>query len=349
MARANQSAGDTKAAVSFYFEQGPDVLQDHPFLSWLTVSVVLLTAMKASWWTVPVARFGRQIVPVAFAIAVIPLAIRFCYDRLVAWYASMPRLFDAPQEKLDGWHALEHRLANDRTRPTAAGLVLLLVAVPALSSMTVKLTLLQSVTDWIFQGFGTFMAGVALYYVAAFSYAIWRLGDFPVTVEHHQAGVRGVGDLMTICWMTAAIIWGAFTSTAVMNPYIRETLPAGADWCWPVFWLCVLPAALIVVSFVVCQLPLHDQMLAYKRRELGEIEGLVGHLLRRMGELTEEEMARVKFLEGRTVAVAKLPEWPFDWKSFLWVSTASISFLFPELAKRVVESHLPEIVKSFAG
>ena len=149
MERADQSAAGTEG-VSFYFEQGPRVLRDHPFLSWLTVSVVLLAAMKASWWMVPLARFGRQIVPVAFAVAVIPLAIRFCYDRIVSWYASMPRLFDVSQDKLDGWHALEHRLATNRTGPTAAGLLLLLVAVPALSSMTVALTLEQSVTAWIF-------------------------------------------------------------------------------------------------------------------------------------------------------------------------------------------------------
>ena len=241
-------------------------------------------------------------------------------------------------------------MATNRTLPTVAeGLLLVLVAAPALSSMTVNLLRGQSISAWIFQGFGTFMAGVALYYVVAFSYAIWRLGDFPVTVEHHQAGVRGVGDLMAICWMSAAIIWGAFTSTAFKNRFIGEDLQAFADWHCPVFWLCVLPGTLIIISFVVCQLPLHDQMLAYKRRELGRIEDLLGKLLRRMGELNEEEMQRVKFLEGRTVAVAKLPEWPFDWRSLLWVSAASISFLFPDLAERVIGSHLPKLLESFGG
>jgi hypothetical protein len=91
-------------------------------------------------------------------------------------------------------------------------------------------------------------------------------------------------------------------------------------------------------------------MLEYKLTELGRIESLLSQLLEHMGELTEQEIARIKFLEGRTVAVAKLPEWPFNWTSLASVSLACISFLFPELVGQLVESaHLREAVKALVG
>jgi len=345
-AEASATAGDD---VVFYFERGPRVFRRHPFLSWLVLSIAMTIAVKAFWWTVPLARFGRQIVPVSFAVAVIPLMIRVCYDRLAAWQGSMARMFDASPERLNDWRALVRRLANNLPAPTASGLGLLLLA--AATFFRLLATGLDRpphrLAVWAFQGLGTFMAGVALYYVVAFSVAIWRLGRFNVRVERHQVGVRRIGAIMACCWMSAAIIWGAFTSTAVKNPFLcaeaqvrigaqwAKTPPACPDAHWGLFWFCGVVATLIVASFVLCQLPLHQRMVECKRRERERIEGLLGTLLQNVTELKDHDIARVTFLEARIVAIDQLPEWPFHYKAFMSVATAANSFVVPHLASRL--------------
>lgn len=69
----------------------------------------------------------------------------------------------------------------------------------------------------------------------------------------------------------------------------------------PVWILVSSTLPLIIGSFLVCQIPLHNRMLEYKKNELLRIENLLQKELEihKFNDFTEERRAKIDFLERR--------------------------------------------------
>ena len=330
------------APMPLYFERLSGPARAYPVAWWTSVAVVLLVATGLLWSVTDRARFVRLVVPVVVGLTSIPLVIRYCFDRVGAWHASQPAFLRAQPGEFALWLAREHRLVARSAVPTACGVGLMLIASAALPSLSVGLQFADRFAFGALTLLGAFFAGVGLYHVGAFGVVIWHLGDFGVSVDDHPFGVRSVGGLMGTTWSLAALIWCAFTSTAVTDSDIRIRAVL----------LLSLPSALVLItSFVVCQVPLHRRMNEHKAAEVQRLQELLAALLAKgVEQLTPDEMARVRFIEERIALAARLPEWPFSWSTLLRVSSLAFSFFLPHVASFLVENeHLQGALASLFG
>jgi hypothetical protein len=339
---ARDGARPEEPVAPLYFERLAGPARAHPVAWWTSVAVALLVAAGLLWQGTDRARFVRLAVPVVVGLTSIPLVIRYCFDRVSAWHASQPAFLRVPPGDFGLWLAREHRLVTRSAVPTACGVGLMLIASAALPSLSAELPFMEKVAFGALTLLGAFFAGVGLYHVGAFGVVIWHLGDFGVSVDDHPFGVRSVGGLMGTTWSLAALVWCAFTSTAVTDTDVRVRA---------VLFLSLPSALVLITSFVVCQVPLHRRMNEHKEAEVQRLQQLLASLLAKGVEhLTPDEMARVRFIEERIALAAKLPEWPFSWSTLVRVSSLALSFFLPHVASFVVENeHVHGALASLFG
>jgi hypothetical protein len=306
-----------------YFERVPAILRRHPRATLAAIAALLLGSSLLAW-PGDLRGFLRQIVPVVAGMTLVPPAIRYCYDKLAAWHGTMPRFLRTSPTRFAGWLALERRLATNYPVASATGLLLVTLVLVSSPALARGLSAREGIDVCLVSALGAYVAGVALYYVAAFGMAIWRLGDFPVIVEAHQLGIRSVGRLMATTWSIAACLWFLYT--------LSGTTPTGVR-IGPVLMLAGPTAALLLGSFVICQIPLHRRMLEYKDAQLERLQALMLELHEKgIDQLSGEELGRMKLLEERAAVVSALPEWPFQWSAFVRVASLSVSFILPKVA-----------------
>jgi hypothetical protein len=329
-ATAGLTAEFSAESELLYFERLFTPAGAYPVVAWVALAAVLLVPSYLAWSEALSGRFFRQVGPVVVGLASIPLVVRYCYERLTRWHASLPEFLRPRPGEFAEWLERKHLQVSRNARPTLLGIGIMLVAHLAFPSLSAGLPFREAL---IFQGLtliGAFFAGVGLYHVAAFGVLIWHLGDFEITVDDQPSGVRSVGGLMSTCWSLAALVWCLFTSTAVMHDGIRVHA---------VLYLSIPCALVLIASFVICQVPLHRRMAAYKAAEVKRLRALLVPLsVKGIDQLVADEMARIRFIEQRIARAAKLPEWPFHWGALLRVSSLSLSFVLPHAASFLVEN-----------
>lgn len=126
----------------------------------------------------------------------------------------------------------------------------------------------------------------------------------------------------------AALIWLVYLSSWV-NASEVEML---------IFALAIPSSVFIIGSFVGSMIPLHRQMVRYKRREIAKINASISEILaHRYASLSGNQRDALKFMEERATRIDALPEWPFRVSSLIGVTVSSLLSLTPSLLKLALE------------
>jgi len=169
-----------------------------------------------------------------------------------------------------------------------------------------------------------FVAGVGITALAFLGRFIWRLGRYyRVRVSPHHFGVLSVGKMLMKSYALASIVWCIFSASAI------RSLPRG----WVPLLLLAAPSFMFfLVSFLVCQFPLHERMVEYKRSKLLDLDNRLEEVSART-EISADSERQIDFLVAEMKRVNQWPEWPFSIGNFSGVFAASLAAIAPQLIK----------------
>lgn len=149
-----------------------------------------------------------------------------------------------------------------------------------------------------------------------------KLQNINIRVEKHKFGILSTGIVLVKCWFIIVVVWCFFAVSAIFG---LQTISL-KTWLtsMPVWVLATPTLPLIIGSFLVCQIPLHNRMVEYKMKEIQRIEILQeGLVIHKSDGLTEEYRAKIEFLERQKSLVSGLPEWPFSLITLISISASS--------------------------
>jgi len=271
--------------------------------------------------------YATACLPLAFGTSLVPFAVLYGYDIVTKWKPDVVTFVNVSPEYLSSWYDDQIHNARSLWPMIVVGLLSILFAICGFTlggafvgipkhAYLVLLTLVV---------LGGAAAGIGLQQLYRFSRLIRQLGQFRIIVEIHRFGVVSTGRIMLKCHLMAVVIWTIFLSSgfAVTKLYtilIYTALPA---------------ISIILISFCFCQIPIHNQMIEYKRCKIREVTALRFNLLE-MGieNLRTDQRELWAFYNSRLVEINALPEWPFNQKAFLGLlSSGLISLLTVVLTK----------------
>jgi hypothetical protein len=327
-----------------FFESRTPALKEHPYLFWSLVSSICAAASFLFYRLTGKPVFVRTAVPLCLAMFLVPVGIKLGAAVLSSWSPSVDSFVVASRDDLKAWFRAQMRVFEGTAGMVIFGLVAGVVAVPSFISGGAFWGL-QTAAGFalaiiIFLG-GVF-AGLGLFNVFCLSRIVWRLGQFNIKVEAHPFGVTSTGRALVKCFFIAAGIWCVFTSSA--------TVGLRASWI-PMLALAAPSVIFFVAAFVICQVPIHNRMLDFKRGELTRIQKTLDSLApSRAEDLTDERRKQIQFFERKFTQALALPEWPFDWRALLSAGVSGLASVLPvildlgmEVGKKVSHGkfHLP--------
>jgi hypothetical protein len=175
-----------------------------------------------------------------------------------------------------------------------------------------------------------FVAGLGLYAIFGASRLIWRLGDgtYRILVKSHKFGILSTGRMLLECYFVIALVCMVYYLSAITGE--RSFLSDFKFWNPPV-WMLVLPTSVFILgTFIICQIPLHKQMVMYKRDELTKVENRLDELKKRFEKnLTSKLRDEIKYHEERRLEILGLPEWPFGLRGILGAIGSSVTVVLP--------------------
>ena len=288
-----------------------------------------LVDQYASW------SFLGIFIPQSLGLLGVPLAIFFCTRLLCAWTKNFAgfisnghdndnnellagRAKEAFRRDLEGIAGNTWMYACGVFVGTAATLVFYSSGYTDGFDLVPRTALLLVIT-----ASGCF-AGMGLYAVYVGGRAIWQLGAYPVRLELHPFGILTTGTLLAKCFFIVAIAWSAFTISAV--PIGTNTNVFQHLFNQPMYLLAWPAAFFIVLAFIVCQIPLHRQMVSAKRQQILRLSKQIAEIEpQEVGKLTPEVMDKMAHLKRELDFAASLPEWPASMRASLGVVGSSLS------------------------
>jgi hypothetical protein len=339
-----------------------DTFVPRPFKNHPTVFAGVVAALFAAISGV-IAIFVREprpflglCIPIAFGLVSVPFTFRFAHDRFVEWaqtansfvvaHGKDERSADEDKE-VQQWILAQLSFFAGSRDMYLTGLMLSVWTLPAfyLGGYFSYLNAWQMAFICCLIGLSAFVAGLGLHAVYGATRLIWRLGDgsYRILVKDHKFGILSTGRMLLQCFFVIGLVCTVYYLSAVTGE--PSSLSDFKLWNPPV-WMLVLPTAgFIFGSFVICQIPLHRQMVTFKRNELAKVERRLDELKSKFektftGKLREE----IKFHEDKRLEILSLPEWPFGLKGMLGAIGSSITVVLPTLfsliAKTVVRPTL---------
>jgi hypothetical protein len=279
--------------------------------------------------------------PIAAGFLMIPYAARFAHRRFLEWAANVPSFArtalpgaTTPGQGADLWIASELSFFKGSPRMYGAGLCLAAWALAAfyLGGYFSNLNVLQLSFFCALTILSASLAGAGLYAILCATRMIWRLGDgrYRILVRDHKFGVLSTGRLLGETYFVVACICMMYDVSAVLG---ERNLYADFKYSNPPLWMLVVPTAVfIAATFICCQVPLHRQMVAFKKSELTRIETRLDQMkLEDEQSISSEQRTYIQFCEDRRKEILSLPEWPFGLKSVLGTAVSSITAGLPTL------------------
>jgi len=187
------------------------------------------------------------------------------------------------------------------------------------------------------------LAGFGLDAIFATGRLIWRFGRrYRIVVRGHKFGVLSTGRVLGHCFLAVAIVAMIYYSSAIFG---LKHLPADLTYRnAPLLMLSAPTLIFIFASFVVCQIPLHIQIIEYKRNQLTDIERILDQLKTRINDNIGSILQRqIGFFENRRTQIMALPEWPFGFSALLAAIGSSIVPVLPSLIGFLVKQARGEI------
>jgi hypothetical protein len=292
--------------------------------------------------------------PIAAGFLMIPYAARFGHRRLLEWAANVSSFAVAaspaattPGQGADQWVLSELNFFKGSPRMYGAGLCLTAWTLSAfyLGGYFSNLDTLQLAFFCVLVTLSASLAGAGLCAIFCATRMIWRLGDgrYRILVRDHKFGVLSTGRLLGETYFVVACICMVYDVSAVLG---ERNLYADFKYSNPPLWMLVVPTAVfIAATFICCQVPLHRQMVAFKKTELTRVETRLDQLKSDDEQrISSEQWTYIQFYEDRRKEILSLPEWPFGLKSVLGTVVSSITAglptLFSAIGKAVPGFHL---------
>lgn len=273
-------------------------------------------------------------VPLSIGTCLVPFGVRSGYRATKEWGDGIRHFVIDENERVKLWFTEVLARTAGSKRNVALGLLFGGGAVFAFRSggafdrlSTCSSAMLAAVI--IVAGYVAF---AGLFGMLCLSRIVWGLGQFKVRVENHEFGVLSAGTTLVKRNAQACGIWFFFALSATF----------GLHTGWVPLALLALPSVLFLVgAFVVCQFPLHAQMVTYKRDEIQRISALIRTITpSKPSDVTEDRQRELLFFQKQFQEVASLPEWPFKWPSMVKVTLSSSLSVLPAAIEL-----LPKILK----
>lgn len=314
------------AAECLFFERAASFSKGHPYCFWTAVACACFCITLACYHLNGSFVFLCAGVPIAIGTLLVPWGVRLGYRIVRNWEPNLRAFVSVPEKtQATEWFNLE--LIHLRGSRIVIGLGFL-AAVFAVMSFEFGgafegLSIIYALLLAAIVAFGGFISFIGIFSTFWLSRMVWRLGRFKLNVENDPFGVPSIGGLLGKCYFIAAFIWCFFSSSAALG------LKTG--WI-PMAMLAVPSLAFFIGSFIVCQIPVHNRMVEYKRAEVSKLSDLLQELKpQRPEDLTEERRQRIEFYSAQKAALISLPEWPFSWKSAFGVGLSGVLSVLPTL------------------
>jgi hypothetical protein len=338
----------------------PARLRKNPAWFWtLWTSVFALLSgisLAIAWQREDPRSYLGMCLPIAFGFISVPAAFKFCHARLVAWAQNVNTFAvrdDAPltlkNVEPKNWVLHELSFFGGSVGMYAAGIILGSWSLFAfyLGNYFDGLTEREAGYLCCLIALSAGLAGFGLDAIFRTSRLIWRFGrNYRIVVREHKFGVLSTGRALGHCFLAVAVVAMIYYSSAILG---LKHLPGDLTYRnAPLLMLSAPTLIFIFASFVVCQIPLHLQMIDYKKNQLTDIETILDQLKTRINDDISSMLQRqVGFFEGRRAQIMTLPEWPFGFNGLLTAIGSSIVPLVPSLIGFLVKAS-ERMVASFA-
>lgn len=178
--------------------------------------------------------------------------------------------------------------------------------------------------------FAAFLAGLGLYGIFGGCRMVWRLGQFRIQVREHKFGVLSTGRVLAQCYFLIAIAWSIYVAGAFVGlNYGNFTLSSAK---YPLLLLAIPSLLIALISFVICQIPLHKRMLEFKHNELMLVENCLDDLnMVANVNISQDDRSKIEFYEKKRSQILLLPEWPFKFGTLLAAAGSTATILLPTL------------------
>ena len=308
-----------------FFERLPTKLRSYPYTFWGLIGIIYaLTWVKlcqvTSWLALWKLGFFLTL-----GVIALPQGIRLGHQIIAEWLLDMKHCLiqkqDVPQYEL--WCKDELSVGRGTFPMFIFSILFALFAASIyyLSGLPTSDTVWIVATVSVLVAIAGFFAAFGLINLACLARIVWRAGALRLRVSTDRFGVVSSGKMLLKTYFVGAIIWCFFTAS------VAGELSAA----WLPLMLIGVPAFLFIVgSFVVCQFPLHQQMLKFKRSEILELNAAIDDLYQ--GESTSislDNLRRIEHYTKRLDEVNALPEWPFNWRTILGVVSSGFMAILP--------------------
>lgn len=326
----------------------PPLNQDHKYLTYFETLRVPGAAHMYTWifagglaggaaslgflrWRAPTL-LGTFAV-LGLCIAIVPLTMKAVFAVLLSWIPNVPtflRQGQALRPEWEGWFQQVYDTFASSRVPCYVGIVEAAVAVLAFwaGGAIQRLPSVVALLCLVIAAGAGFVCGVGLASIFFLGRLIWLFGrHYAIRQSDHGYGILSTGRMLVKCYSLIAVAWCLVTTSAAW----------GINDMWLPILLLAVPALIFFVgSFVVCQFPLHRQMVECKRATLIELDDLLERLTPKEPDgMSEDRKRQLDFYLAEIERVRKWPEWPFHVGNLSGVLGASLGAIAPQLIKIV--------------
>jgi hypothetical protein len=251
--------------------------------------------------------FITTAMPLSFCISLLPLAIKIGAIFMEDWGRELKHFVLCPEQEIESWFQSQMAFLSGSRGMLFSGVFLCALGgtLHYISGIFASLNSAQSVALALILVTNCLVSGAAWFCLFCFARIIWRLGRFPLEVDQNPQGVLSTGRVLMKCYAIAIILNYTFS---LINFFATQSIKL----------LVILEVPYIVfftVTFIICQIPVHNRMRDYKKLKLTEVDALLGSLSQKKPiTLREAEAIRrqIEILEKTRADILVLPEWPAE-------------------------------------
>ena len=337
--------------IGLVVERKIPILRKHPYFFWTACFAIAVagSVFFAKNSANPRPYLGLCVAQSAGFLTV-PLAFRLCYGIFLEWGKTIESFMvpNTPGTLLQ-WFRQEMHFFEGSGAMYSAGICLGLLASFAFyaGDYLANYSLSSAVYAYAIIFTTAFLAGIGVFAMCCASRVIWRIGklrDTSIRVETHKFGILSTGIVLAKTWFIIVLVWCVYNLSAIFGLQVINM----KTWLTsvPVWILVSSTLPLIIGSFLVCQIPLHNRMLEYKKNEFLRIENLLQKELEihKFNDFTEERRAKIDFLERRKSFFLQLPEWPFSTRTLIGLGISTFMPLFLSLLSVVTTEAVKKLL-----
>ena len=319
------------------FQRLAPVSPNRAILFWFLVSTLLMAAAYGISLNLEGGQYSFMGLCIyqAAGLVIVPLGVGAGYKMLGNWALGLDDFTVQKDLLASTWFIKELEFVKGDLNMLLAGVLLGTAGVAAFyygnyfSEYSMLPLIFVCLTIFVSASF----AGAGLYAMFCVSRTFWHLGklnDLSLNVHKHRFGILSAGAILFKCWMIIACIWAVYVASAFVG-YQGQDLENVIT--LPPMWLLAYPTfPLIVGSFIICQYPLHQKMVEYKRTEIFRLEKILSDIKpKKIKEFDVERRNNIDFLDKQIEQTRSLPEWPFSLVSLLGTGATSVAAVFPAL------------------